>query len=166
MWVLSLLILALAASIYLRDRKVEPPTIAFVTGMLFALPAVRNVQPGVPGIGSTADVVGFFWNMMMVALAAALLLVNYIRKYKGDNCSRNESPDAFSLDTSVDTAVSIDNDGKDKGMFSVVRISGTRPEMNDHGMRVNSSWVSIQDSVGAEMGEDRIQDEGGVPISY
>ncbi|KAL3900678.1 MAG: hypothetical protein SGCHY_001171 [Lobulomycetales sp.] len=84
MWVLSLLILALAASVYLRDRKVEPPTIAFVTGMLFALPAVRNVQPGVPGIGSTADVMGFFWNMMMVALAACLLLVNYIRKYRSD----------------------------------------------------------------------------------
>jgi hypothetical protein len=46
MWLLSLLIIILASSVWLRGRKVEPPTIAFVTGMLFALPAVRNVQPG------------------------------------------------------------------------------------------------------------------------
>ncbi|KAJ3218567.1 hypothetical protein HK099_005013 [Clydaea vesicula] len=74
----------LAVTLWMRDRKVEPPTIAVTTGMLFALPAVRNVQPGIPGIGCTADVIGFFWNMIMVATGAALLLTNYILKYKAE----------------------------------------------------------------------------------
>jgi hypothetical protein len=34
--------------------------------------------------------------MMLVALAASLLLVNYIRKYKGDNYKRGDSPDGAS----------------------------------------------------------------------
>ncbi|KAJ3392818.1 hypothetical protein HDU92_008174 [Lobulomyces angularis] len=84
LWVLSFLILSLAVTLWMRDRKVEPPTIAVTTGMLFALPAVRNVQPGIPGIGCTADVIGFFWNMIMVATGAALLLTNYILKYKAE----------------------------------------------------------------------------------
>lgn len=50
MWILSSAILILAVTLWYRDRKVEPPTIAVVTGMLFALPAVRNVQPGIPTV--------------------------------------------------------------------------------------------------------------------
>ncbi|KAJ3068469.1 hypothetical protein HK102_007165 [Quaeritorhiza haematococci] len=84
MWLLSLFVLTLAITVWTRGRKVEPPTIAFVTGMLFALPAVRNVQPGAPPIGCTADVCGFFWNLFMVSLAALLLIANYIVKYKGE----------------------------------------------------------------------------------
>ena len=42
MWCLSGSVLILAITLWTRDRKVEPPTIAVVCGMLFALPAVRN----------------------------------------------------------------------------------------------------------------------------
>ena len=70
MWILSLTDITLAATLWFRDRKVEPPTIGFSAGLLFALPAVRNVQPGAPVIGCTMDVAGFFWAMFLVAVAS------------------------------------------------------------------------------------------------
>jgi hypothetical protein len=89
MWVLSLTILTLSATIWFRERKVEPPIISLCASLMFALPAIRNTQPGAPSIftliiviGCTADVGGFFWNMALVALAAFLAMLNYIVMYK------------------------------------------------------------------------------------
>jgi hypothetical protein len=69
MWVLSLTILTLSATIWFRERKVEPPIISLCASLMFALPAIRNTQPGAPIIGCTADVGGFFWNMALVSFA-------------------------------------------------------------------------------------------------
>jgi hypothetical protein len=52
--------------------------------MLFALPALRNIQPGVPPIGSSEDLAGFMWNMLLIAAAIITCLVNYIRKFRFD----------------------------------------------------------------------------------
>ncbi|KAL2918946.1 hypothetical protein HK105_201214 [Polyrhizophydium stewartii] len=82
MWALSLATLALAITLWMRGRKVEPPTIAVAGGLLFALPALRNAQPGAPPIGSSVDVAGFMWNMVLVAVATLLLVVNYVVKYR------------------------------------------------------------------------------------
>ncbi|KAJ3042476.1 hypothetical protein HDV00_007247 [Rhizophlyctis rosea] len=80
-WVLSILIMTATVGIWMLDRKVEPPIIAASGALLFALPAIRNAQPLVPPIGSVADSVGFFWNMILCGLSTTLLLVNYIAKY-------------------------------------------------------------------------------------
>ncbi len=50
----------------------EPPTLAVAGGLLFGLPALRNTQPAAPPIGTAADVYGFFWNMILVALSGML----------------------------------------------------------------------------------------------
>lgn len=95
MWLLSLLMITLAVSVWLRGRKVEPPTLAVAVSMMFALPSIRNSQPLAPPIGVTVDVVGFFWNMVLVAIAASLLLTNYIvrntgKKGEGDNLFKDK----------------------------------------------------------------------------
>ncbi|KAJ3314772.1 hypothetical protein HDU76_002356 [Blyttiomyces sp. JEL0837] len=82
MWTLSLLSITLSTTLWMRERKVEPPTLAVSISLLFALPAVRNSQPGIPAIGCTADVVSFFWAMVLAACSASLLYINYITKYK------------------------------------------------------------------------------------
>ncbi|KAJ3080067.1 hypothetical protein HK102_003339 [Quaeritorhiza haematococci] len=82
LWVLSAFVFVLSVTLWYRGRKVEPPTMAVATGLLFAMPAVRNTQPGAPPIGCTADTVGFFFNMVLGAVSVALLLLNYIIKYK------------------------------------------------------------------------------------
>ena len=63
MWSLSFSIFTLAITLWFRDRSVEPPTIGICAALLFALPAIRNTQPGVPPIGCTLDLAGFFWCM-------------------------------------------------------------------------------------------------------
>lgn len=80
MWTLSLTILTLSATIWFRDRKVEPPTIGLCASLIFALPAIRNTQPDSPPIGCTVDVAGFFFNMAIVAFATFLAMLNYIVK--------------------------------------------------------------------------------------
>jgi hypothetical protein len=77
MWIMSLGVFSMSLAHLWYSRKVEAPTIGVVTTMLFALPAVRNTQPGAPPIGCTSDVVGFFWNMGLVASGAMILLYRF-----------------------------------------------------------------------------------------
>lgn len=67
----------------------------------------RNVQPGVPSIGATCDVIGFFWNMAIVALSAILIILCFILRWKPEtkekvvSCSRklrHRSSSVFPLD--------------------------------------------------------------------
>lgn len=87
MWCLSSAVFIAAMSVFFRERKVEPPLMPISTAVLFALPNIRNSQPGIPSTaGTTSDsassvvhstiqtnqsslpVVGFFWNLLLVAL--------------------------------------------------------------------------------------------------
>jgi len=46
---------------------------------LFAFPAVRNSQPGVPPVGTWGDFVSFFWAESMIALALGILWFCFLR---------------------------------------------------------------------------------------
>lgn len=46
----------------------------FMTAMLFAFPALRNVQPGVPAIGALSDFIAFFWTELLI-IACLLTLI-------------------------------------------------------------------------------------------
>eukprot|EP00667_Euglena_gracilis_P010614 EG_transcript_10800 len=83
MWALSAMVFALALDmVFIRPREPAPPAVGIVIATLFALPAVRNVQPDAPTIGARVDVVGFFWNMVLVGLAAVLLLAALVGYHK------------------------------------------------------------------------------------
>jgi Domain of unknown function (DUF4436) len=56
MWSLSLSIFVAAMSVWFREEKVELSLIAISTALLFALPNIRNSQPGIPPTaGTTSD---------------------------------------------------------------------------------------------------------------
>ncbi|KAJ6563381.1 hypothetical protein DFH09DRAFT_1364159 [Mycena vulgaris] len=81
MWCLSGGVFIAAMSVFFRERKAELPLIALSTALLFALPNVRNSQPGIPSVaGTISDMVGFFWNLLLVASSAISLLANFIVK--------------------------------------------------------------------------------------
>ncbi len=91
-------------------RKVESPTIVtkysltsqgVATTMLFALPAVRNLQPGAPPIGCVSDVAGFFFNMGIVALASVILIWRYT--IQDSEIERFASPTSMELGTSLNS---------------------------------------------------------------
>eukprot|EP01124_Arcella_intermedia_P036774 TRINITY_DN9702_c0_g1_i2.p1 TRINITY_DN9702_c0_g1~~TRINITY_DN9702_c0_g1_i2.p1 ORF type:complete len:385 (+),score=40.00 TRINITY_DN9702_c0_g1_i2:188-1342(+) len=58
---------------YRKARQVSAPLLAMPVALIFALPALRNVQPGVPQVGAYCDVVGFFWNVGLVAISAVCI---------------------------------------------------------------------------------------------
>ncbi|KXZ48610.1 hypothetical protein GPECTOR_26g513 [Gonium pectorale] len=76
MWVLSIFAAVHALDVaFVRPRRVVPFDAAmFAATMLFALPAVRQVQPGIPEVGILIDITGFFWNMMLLALACCIYI--------------------------------------------------------------------------------------------
>ncbi|KAL2916760.1 hypothetical protein HK105_203539 [Polyrhizophydium stewartii] len=82
MWALSFCVFTLAVTLILRDRAVEPGTIAIAVALLFALPRLRDSQPNAPVVGGSSDVAGFLWNMPLAAVSCILLIGNYIVKYK------------------------------------------------------------------------------------
>ncbi|KAL5039446.1 hypothetical protein BDV3_002954 [Batrachochytrium dendrobatidis] len=82
MWILSITAFILAATLWFRNRKVEPPTIAVIASLLFSLPAIRSSQPGSPPVGCTLDIAGYFWNIGLAALSMFLLMLNYVVRYK------------------------------------------------------------------------------------
>ncbi|KAK9723016.1 hypothetical protein K7432_002266 [Basidiobolus ranarum] len=77
MWALSLGISSLAFQIVMLKREIQPPIMALGVSMLFSLPALRNIQPGIPSIGCGADMIGFFWNMFLVAISAIGFIWTY-----------------------------------------------------------------------------------------
>lgn len=63
--------------------------------MLFALPAIRNTQPGIPDIGCTADLAGFMWVMFLVMISTVMMMWNYIFKYGKDKVPETLSKTVF-----------------------------------------------------------------------
>ncbi|CAO3614526.1 unnamed protein product [Cunninghamella blakesleeana] len=79
-WVLTLCQLFISCQAVLRNR----PTITLLSvpaALLFALPNLRNVQPGVPPVGIYLDFAGFFWNMVIVALSLITSSILYIFQF-------------------------------------------------------------------------------------
>ncbi|KAJ9084210.1 hypothetical protein DSO57_1026808 [Entomophthora muscae] len=61
MWALALSIGALTYDVLIFKRDCPAPILSIGIAMLFALPTIRNSQPGIPSFGCAADVLGFFW---------------------------------------------------------------------------------------------------------
>ncbi|KAI9145063.1 hypothetical protein BKA69DRAFT_1172553 [Paraphysoderma sedebokerense] len=81
-WLLSILVGFLAIQTAWRGREVPPPVLGFPALVLFALPSLRNIQPGVPAIGSVSDVIGFFFNMAIVSVSLISMIICYILRWK------------------------------------------------------------------------------------
>ncbi|KAJ3318455.1 hypothetical protein HDV06_000485 [Boothiomyces sp. JEL0866] len=95
MWLLSIAALTVAFYVLMGTKKVEPPIIAVTASLLFALPAIRNIQPGAPVIGCTLDVAGFFFNMVFVSISFLLLVYNYIMKTREERLAAKKKGPAY-----------------------------------------------------------------------
>jgi hypothetical protein len=80
MWMITLSVMLVIFSIILRNRKVEYSMFAFLSAMLFALPALRNVQPFVPALGCYSDYVAFFWAEAIVAASLILMVLTWLKR--------------------------------------------------------------------------------------
>jgi hypothetical protein len=78
MWLLALGAVSLSLAVLVGGRKVELAMFGFLGSLLFAFPAVRNVVPGTPPIGSLNDYLAFFWAEALVAVSLLIILSVWI----------------------------------------------------------------------------------------
>lgn len=89
MWLLTVSLLITTAWYWITGRRVDLPIIALGTSLLFALPNIRNAQPGILArAGIISDLVGYVWNLLIVSLCVVSLIVNWI--YRKDGKKKKE----------------------------------------------------------------------------
>ena len=80
MWLLSGIVVFLVLSVIVRGRKIELGKFAFMSAMIFALPALRNMQPLIPTIGTFSDYVSFFWAEALIALSLFTVVFTWLKR--------------------------------------------------------------------------------------
>ena len=80
MWLLSGIVVFLVLSVIVRGRKIELGKFAFMSAMIFALPALRNMQPLIPTIGTFSDYVSFFWAESLIALSLFTVVFTWLKR--------------------------------------------------------------------------------------
>ncbi|KAJ9081400.1 hypothetical protein DSO57_1015108 [Entomophthora muscae] len=82
MWVLAIAMVNLAWDAVFFQREVPPPLLSIGVTMLFALPTLRNSQPGVPAMGCFLDMLGFFWSIVFISISASAIIFNWVLGFK------------------------------------------------------------------------------------
>lgn len=78
MWGVTIAVIFMTLSIFLRGRKIELAMFSFLAALLFAFAAVRNSQPGVPPIGAFSDYISFFWAEVILALCLLSIIFMWL----------------------------------------------------------------------------------------
>ena len=85
---LMVLIASIAATVtyktIVRSEKVGLETLAWLVGTMFILPAIRGQMPGVPMVGTVADLSVYFWCLLTVVTCIVAAGVSYVRGLKSD----------------------------------------------------------------------------------
>ncbi|KAG0342272.1 hypothetical protein BG000_005787, partial [Podila horticola] len=82
MWALSIAIGIIAIQVIRKHRMTDEHILTLGITTLFALPALRETQPGIPAIGCAADVLGFYWNMAIIAISSIMILMASALRWK------------------------------------------------------------------------------------
>ncbi|KAG0326627.1 hypothetical protein BGZ99_009299, partial [Dissophora globulifera] len=82
MWMLSVAIGIIAIQVIRKHRVSDEHILTLGITTLFALPALRETQPGIPAIGCAADVLGFYWNMAIIAISSIVILMASALRWK------------------------------------------------------------------------------------
>ncbi len=80
MWAFIVAVVLIILSIIVRNRKIEYSMFAFFATLLFALPALRSLQPFVPPIGCLSDFIAFFWAEGIIALGLILMITIWLKR--------------------------------------------------------------------------------------
>ncbi|NJK67060.1 MAG: DUF4436 family protein [Microcoleus sp. SU_5_3] len=81
MWVLSIMALLLALKVMKSGKLPEVGMLSWTAVMLFAFPAIRNSQPGVPPVGTASDFLSFFWTEIIVVVALVIIGSCWLKRY-------------------------------------------------------------------------------------
>lgn len=71
---LALSLLAMVLRATTSGPRVDLVPLSLTISLIFGLPALRNVQPGVPPVGAFGDYVAFIWAEIIVGLSAIIII--------------------------------------------------------------------------------------------
>jgi hypothetical protein len=72
---MSLLAMAIRAT---TAEKTDLLPLSVSISLIFGLPALRNIQPGVPPVGALVDYVTFIWAELIVAVSAVIIVWTWL----------------------------------------------------------------------------------------
>ena len=78
MTALSLSLLAMAIRAITTPEKTDLLPLSVSISLIFGLPALRNIQPGVPPVGALVDYVTFIWAELIVAASAVIIVWTWL----------------------------------------------------------------------------------------
>ncbi|KAI7896758.1 uncharacterized protein EV154DRAFT_584922, partial [Mucor mucedo] len=98
MWLLSLLMGLFGFQVVFRKRRADAHACMIGITTLFALPAVRSAQPGIPDVGCVSDILGYYWNMAIIACSSIAVIMCWVIRWEKPEpmLQRSVHPDAFS----------------------------------------------------------------------
>jgi hypothetical protein len=78
MTALSMSLLAMAVRVITTAERTDLLPLSVSISLIFGLPALRNIQPGVPPVGALVDYVTFIWAELIVAASAVIIVWTWL----------------------------------------------------------------------------------------
>jgi hypothetical protein len=75
---LSVSLLAMVFKATTSGPRVDLVPLSISISLILGLPALRNVQPGVPPVGAFGDYVSFIWAEIIVGLSAVIIIWTWL----------------------------------------------------------------------------------------
>jgi hypothetical protein len=82
MTALSMSLLAMVLKATMAGEKADLVPLSLSISLIFGLPALRNIQPGVPPVGALVDYVTFIWAELIVAASAVIIVWTWLLRWR------------------------------------------------------------------------------------
>ena len=83
MVVVAVCSLCIGGLVFVGARKVESTILGALVAMVFSITVLRNVLPGTPPIGVTADIIIFLWVEVAVIAGLSLVVTAWVKRGPG-----------------------------------------------------------------------------------
>jgi len=81
MWSVGIIVLLQARIVQVKGDMVELGMFTYNAALIFALPAVRNIQPGIPPVGTLSDFMAFFWAEGLATVSFITIASCWLSRY-------------------------------------------------------------------------------------
>ena len=78
MFILAISVMVMGLRVTTSPDEIELIPLSLCIALIFGLPALRNTQPGVPGVGALCDYLSFIWAEFIVSTSAIGLAWTWI----------------------------------------------------------------------------------------
>lgn len=81
MWIVGVIVFIQSQIVRGKGKMVEMGMFTYMAALIFALPAVRNIQPGIPPVGTLSDFLAFFWAEGLATVSFITIAYCWLTRY-------------------------------------------------------------------------------------